>query len=77
MNHVRIKELSTRVFETVKQNSSTLKPEQMIDAFVLEYTKVLVTECATVVRESAKTEPEDIKRAMKIASLDVMEHFGL
>ena len=77
MNHARIKELSTRVFETVKQNSSTLKPEQMIDAFVLEYTKVLVTECATVVRESAKTEPEDIKRAMKIASLDVMEHFGL
>jgi len=77
MNHARIKELSTRVFESVKQNSSTLKPEQMIDAFVLEYTKVLVTECATVVRDSAKTEPEDIKRAMKIASLDVMEHFGL
>lgn len=77
MNHARVKELSTRVFETVKQNSSTLKPEQMIDAFVLEYTKVLVNECATVVRDSAKNQTEDVTRAMKVASIDVMEHFGL
>ena len=77
MNHARVKELSTRVFETVKQNSSTLKPEQMIDAFVLEYTKVLVTECSTVVRESSKGQPEDITRAMKVASIDVLEHFGV
>jgi Holliday junction resolvase len=77
MNHARIKELSTRVFEAVKQNSTTANPEQMIDAFVLEYTKVVVIECSTVVRDSAKNQPEDVTRAMKVASIDVMEHFGL
>ena len=76
MNTQLIKDLSTKVFEEVKKNPS-LRPDQMIDNFILAYTKLVVTECANAVRESAKNQPEDINRAMKVASLDVMERFGV
>jgi hypothetical protein len=77
MNHVKIKELATKVLETLKPQSANMTPEQMIDAFVLEYTKVVLFEATDLIRENAKEQSAEVAIALKATAIDVLDHFGV
>jgi hypothetical protein len=49
----RIKEIAQETFKKLPTDNA--KPEEWIDAFVLELSRKIVFECSDVVRESAKS----------------------
>lgn len=71
----RIKEIATKAFESI--SSEGKKPEQIIDDFVIEYTRALLFEATDVIREKAKEHPQEISTVMKATAIDVLDHFGL
>lgn len=72
-----IKRLAKEVFEKVSATNPGVGPEGMIDAFVLEYTKAVLFEATDVMRKSAKDDTPEASRAMKVAVVDVLDHFGV
>lgn len=75
MNNV-IKTIATKTFENMKKDN--VKPEILIDNYVLELSKKIIIECSDVLREKAKTETDPVSRAMlKVSAVDILEHFGL
>ena len=72
-----IKKLAKEVFDKVSQNNPGLGPEKTIDMFVLEYTKAVLFEATDVMRKSAADEPPAVNKAMKVAVVDVLDHFGV
>lgn len=73
-----MKKLAKQVFDKVSQNNPGLGPEGTIDMFVLEYTKAVLFEATDVMRKSAEqTESQEVSRAMKVAVVDVLDHFGV
>jgi hypothetical protein len=75
MNNV-IKNIATKTFESMKTDN--VKPEILIDNYVLELSKKLIFECSDVLREKAKTETDPVSKAMlKVSAVDILDHFGL
>jgi hypothetical protein len=72
----RIKEIATKTFNSIPQDPKN--PELWIDSFVIAYTRAILFEATDVVRESAKSESDpQISNALKVAAIDVLDHFGL
>ena len=72
-----IKRLAKEVFDKVSATNPGIGPEGMIDAFVLEYTKAVLFEATDVMRKSAADESPEVSKAMKVAVVDVLDHFGV
>lgn len=78
MNTVKIKDLATRVLETLKPQSANLKPEEMIDAFIMEYTKVIVTECASICDQQSRVSWNDDRKEQARMDRDLIkDQFGV
>lgn len=74
----RIKQIAEQTFNKVNQAQPNAKPEQWIDAFVLELSRTLVFECSDVIREEAKkSTDESTRNALKVVAINVLDHFGL
>ena len=72
----RIKEIAQKTFKSIKVD--TTRPDVMIDTYVLELSKALIFECSDVLREKAKNESDPVGQALlKVAAIDVLDHFGL
>jgi hypothetical protein len=72
----KIKEIATKTFENLKADPN--KPEVWIDAYVTELSRKIVFECSDVLREKAKHETDPANQTLlKVAALDVLDHFGL
>jgi hypothetical protein len=62
----------------VNQLNIANKPEQWIDAYVLELTRAVVVQCSEVVRQDAKAAASDTARvALKLSAVNILERFGL
>lgn len=72
-----IKKLAKEVFDKVALNHPNLGPEKTIDMFVVEYTKAVLFEATDVMRKSAADESPEVSKAMKVAVVDVLDHFGV
>jgi hypothetical protein len=72
-----IEKLAKETFEKVSHNNPGISPDKVIDAFVLEYTKAVLFEATDVMRKSAADESPQVSKAMKVAVVDVLDHFGL
>jgi hypothetical protein len=71
-----IKNLANKTFESLKTDG--VKPEDLIDAYVLELSKKLIFECSDVLREKAKKETDpQIQSLLKVSAVDILDHFGL
>jgi glutamyl-tRNA reductase len=72
----KIKEIATKTFQSLPPDQKN--PEQWIDNFVLAYTKAILFEATDLIREMAKeTESPEVSNALKIAAIDVLDHFEL
>ena len=72
----RIKQIATKTFESLPPDQKN--PEQWIDNFVLAYTRAILFEATDVIREKAKeSTDESTSNALKVAAIDVLDHFGL
>jgi len=75
MNNV-IKNIATKTFESMKTDN--VKPEILIDNYVLELSRKIIFECSDVLREKAKNETDQVSKAMlKVSAVDILDHFGL
>jgi hypothetical protein len=75
MNTQLIKQLSTAVYQTVSAQTKNLPMDQQIDAFVLEYSKALIMECANVMTTTEKSVFAEFDR--HDAATHIKKHFGL
>ncbi len=74
---VVIQKLAKEVFEKVSRENPGISPDKVIDAFVLEYTKAVLFEATDIMRKSAADESPEVSKAMKVAVIDVLDHFGV
>lgn len=71
-----IKEIATKTFQSIPQD--TINPEKWIDNFVVAYTRAILFEATDLIREKAKEESNpEISNALKVAAIDVLDHFEL
>ena len=74
----QIKQIAEEVLGKVNQLNISNKPEQWIDAYVLELTRAVVVQCSEVVRQDAKVAASDTARtALKLSAVNILERFGL
>jgi len=74
--NARVKQIATKTFESLPVDQKN--PEQWIDNFVLAYTRAILFEATDVIREKAQeSTDENISNALKVAAIDVLDHFGL
>ena len=70
-----VKQIAEKTFKSIPMDNN--KPEEWIDSFVLAYTKAILFEATDVMRESAHGESPEVNKAMKVAVIDVLDHFGV
>lgn len=75
--NTRIKDIATETFATVNSSSSGKNAEQIIDAFVIAYTRAILFEATDVIREKAREHPQEVGMVLKATAIDVLDHFGL
>jgi len=74
----QIKQIAEQTMNKVNQLNISDKPEQWIDAFVLELSRSIVLKCSDVVRQDAKeTANETARTALKLSAINILENFGL
>jgi hypothetical protein len=74
----QIKQIAEQTMNKVNQLNISDKPEQWIDAFVLELSRSIVQKCSEVVRQDAKDALDDNARtALKLSAINILEKFGL
>ena len=68
-----IKRIARETYDRVPLGNK--KPDAWLDEYIIEYSRRLIFECSDVVREVAKTQPEDVKIILKATAVDILDHF--
>lgn len=71
----RIKEIATKTFGGIPSEGKS--GDQIIDDFVIAYTRAILFEATDVMREKAREHPQEIGMVLKATAIDVLDHFGL
>lgn len=75
-----IKQIARETFQKVTQGQKIdmKNLESVIDTYVLEVIKETVFKASDVIRENARKEKNpEVAAALKVATIDMLDHFGL